>query len=193
AVIGPPQSGGTRGGRNLAAEAHVALDGGRGQPRDLLLPALHAVQPRFGWLPPGALNYVSQRLEVPPAETYGVATFYHLFSLTALPLAVAHVCDDIACRIHGGEQLCLELATRLGSPGKSGWKRSACLGQCEHAPAALVVQAGETPRSFVLAPAESSAVAAGLDSTPPPGNALESLRRSVPQSGSPGLCLLGRI
>jgi NADH-quinone oxidoreductase subunit F len=116
-----------------------------------------------------------------------------LFSLTALPTAVAHVCDDIACRIQGGEQLCLELATRLGPPGKGGWKRSACLGQCENAPAVLVVQAGEAPRSFVLAPAALGPVAAALDSTPMPGDALESLRRSVPQSGTPGLCLLARI
>ena len=41
--------------------------------RHLLLPALHAVQNRFGWLTPGALNYISEKLMVPPADLFGVA------------------------------------------------------------------------------------------------------------------------
>src|SRR5262245_53189808 len=115
--------------------------------RDLLLPALHAVQDRFGWLTPGALNYISQRLTVPPAELFGVATFYHMFSMTPQPQRVVHVCDDIACRIRGAEKLCGEIAA-------SGitWKRSPCLGQCERALAALVIEAGEKAKSFAVAP-----------------------------------------
>src|SRR5262249_30784175 len=116
--------------------------------RDLLLPALHSVQDRFGWLTPGALNYISERLLVPPAELFGVATFYHLFSLTPQPARVVHVCDDIACRIQGAQKLCAEME-RSGAA----WKRSPCLGQCERAPAALVIEAGEKPRSFAIAPA----------------------------------------
>ncbi len=49
--------------------------------RDLLLPALHALQSRAGWISQGGLNYVSERLTVPPAEAYGVATFYAMFSV----------------------------------------------------------------------------------------------------------------
>jgi len=118
--------------------------------RDLLLPALHAVQDRFGWLTPGALNYISKRLTVPPAELFGVATFYHLFSMTPQPAPVVHVCDDIACRIQGAERLCREIE-------KSGvaWKRSPCLGQCERAPAALVIEAGERPKAYAVAPVKS--------------------------------------
>jgi NADH-quinone oxidoreductase subunit F len=193
AVLGPPTSGWQGGARNLAADAHVAVGGGRPERRDLLLPALHAVQSRFGWLPPGALNYICRRLGLPPAETYGVATFYHLFSLTALPPTVVHVCDDIACRTQGGTRLCAELEQALGPPGKSGWKRSACLGQCERAPAALVVQAGEAPRSFVLTATDSGRLAACLEAPPPAADDLAALRRSVPQSGSAGLRLIGRI
>src|SRR6516164_2584200 len=103
-------------------------------PRDLLLPALHAVQDRFGWLQPGALNYICRRMDLPPAEVFGVATFYHLFSLSPLPARVVHVCDDIACRIKGAEAICAELE-KNGTP----WKRSPCLGQCERAPATLVL------------------------------------------------------
>ncbi|TDC64031.1 NAD(P)H-dependent oxidoreductase subunit E, partial [Streptomyces hainanensis] len=50
--------------------------------RDLLLPALHAVHERIGWISPGALEHLCRRLEIPPASAYGVASFYSLFSLT---------------------------------------------------------------------------------------------------------------
>ena len=117
--------------------------------RDLLLPALNAVQARFGWLPAGALNYISERLMVPPAELFGVATFYHLFSLTPHSPRVVHVCDDIACRINGAEQLCRDIEKTMGPEGGT-WKRSPCLGECERAPAALVIEAGENPTSYSL-------------------------------------------
>ena len=143
-------------------EGHSTLLGGHAarSRRDLLLPALHAVQSRFGWVPPGALDYICRRLTVPPAEAHGVVTFYHLFSLTPQPLAVAHVCDDIACRIKGAESLCAELEHTLGPEGKSGWKRSPCLGRCEQAPAALVLNAGESPRANSLAPATTAGIVA---------------------------------
>ncbi len=138
-------------------DQRVAVDsvlGGTHPPRDLLLPALHAVQSRFGWLPPGALNYICHRMNLPPAEVFGVATFYHLFSLTPRAANVIHICDDLACRINGAERLCVEAETKLGAADRPArdsawtWRRSPCLGQCEGAPAALVVQAGEHPRSF---------------------------------------------
>ena len=107
-VLGPPTSAWAGGFRNVEAEGHGFSLGGHAarSRRDLLLPALHAVQSRFGWIPPGALDYICRRLTVPPAEAHGVVTFYHLFSLSPQPLAVAHVCDDIACRIKGSERLC---------------------------------------------------------------------------------------
>ena len=42
--------------------------------RQLLLPVLHALQSRVGWISEGGLNYACERLSVPPAEAYGVAT-----------------------------------------------------------------------------------------------------------------------
>ena len=61
--------------------------------RHLLLPALHAVQARMGWISRGALGYLCERLEVPPAEGFGVASFYALFSLHGRPALVLQVCD----------------------------------------------------------------------------------------------------
>src|SRR5262245_21553928 len=58
--------------------------------RDLLLPALHALQSRRGWISRGGLGYVCERLSVAPADAYGVASFYGLFSLEPAPPRVVH-------------------------------------------------------------------------------------------------------
>ena len=83
AVLGPPGSvwEGATDSDSVDRGAHVAHGGhaARDQ-RHLLLPVLHAVQARAGWISPGALDYVCRRLTIPPAEAHGVATFYALFS-----------------------------------------------------------------------------------------------------------------
>jgi NADH-quinone oxidoreductase subunit F len=122
----------------------------------LLLPTLHAAQGRAGWISEGALNYICERLSVPPAEAFGVASFYALFSLQPRPPLVVHVCDDIACRANGAEGICQDLGRRVGAQGESlinagaMWLRSPCLGQCDRAPAALVQRAGKDPRDWTM-------------------------------------------
>ncbi len=154
--IGRARSGWDGGQRDTAADGHVSRGGHEARARrDLLLPALEAVVERVGWLSRGALNHVSRRLTVPPAEAYGVASFYALLPTTPRPPIVAHVCDDIACRLAGAERICGEIEARLGPPGETAgheeatWLRSPCLGQCERAPAMLVTSAGPTPKSHV--------------------------------------------
>ena len=117
AFLGPPLAdlGGDRRDRRTATPPH----GGHAarEQRHLLLPALHALQERAGWISPGGLNYVARRLTVPPADVYGVATFYALFSIEPRPPRVVHVCDDIACRCAGSEALIAELEERFGPEG----------------------------------------------------------------------------
>ncbi|HEY1330361.1 MAG TPA: NAD(P)H-dependent oxidoreductase subunit E [Actinomycetota bacterium] len=141
-ILGQPESGWV-GGSRTELDGHIAR-GGRAarEQRHLLLPVLHAVQSRVGWISEGALGYVAQRLTIPPAEAYGVASFYALFSTEPRPKTVVHVCDDIACRVNGAEDLCASLEREFGPPGSdrdgATWLRSPCLGMCEAAPAALV-------------------------------------------------------
>ena len=141
-LLGSPEGGWDGGERD--AVTHRIARGGRGarDRRDLLLPALHALQARVGWISPGGLNHVAERLTVPPAEAYGVATFYAMFTTEPRARMVVHACDDLACRIAGGLQVCDALEERLGPPGAADgvatWLRSPCLGMCERAPAALV-------------------------------------------------------
>jgi NADH-quinone oxidoreductase subunit F len=144
----------------LASESMEAFGAAARSQRHHLLPVLHAVQERIGWISPGALNYASERLDVPPAETYGVATFYALFSTKPRSPRVVHVCDDIACICAGADALCAELESAFGPAGddRAGttWLRSPCLGLCDRAPAALVTLAGESPAALQLAPVGES-------------------------------------
>ena len=127
--------------------------------RHLLLPALHAVQKKVGWISQGAFNEICRQLLVPPAEAYGVASFYALLSTNKRPPRVAHVCDDIACKLRGADELCATLEHKLGSPGtpsvngQATWHRSPCLGLCERAPAVLFQLAGDAADGTV-APAK---------------------------------------
>lgn len=210
AVLGKPGSGWTGGSRKIESEGRAAFNG-RGSldgelarsKRDLLLPVLHAIQERMGWISPGALNYASLRLGVPPAEAHGVASFYEMFSLTPRPPVVAHVCDDIACMTHGAGTFCAELEHKLGpagkpcSSGKAIWQRSSCLGLCERAPAALVTAAGKTPHEHVLAPAKAEEVSSAITEAASEklSGAIDTQtgKVSVPQAGQPQLKLLRRV
>jgi NADH-quinone oxidoreductase subunit F len=121
--------------------------------RHLLLPALDAVQSAIGWISPQAMDEICRRLHVPPAEAYGVATFYALLSTEPRPARVAHVCDDTACRVAGG--------TELLDAGRDDIVASPCLGQCDRRPAVLIQRAGEP--DFVITEATAGGVTAALD------------------------------
>ncbi len=171
--------------------------------RDLLLPALEAVAARVGWVSRGALNHVSKRLAVPPAEAYGVASFYSLLPTTPRPPIVAHVCDDIACRLLGAERICDELEARLGPAGETAghedatWLRSPCLGQCERAPAVLVTSAGPTPKNHVRGSIRGVDDVASMLTTVRLSPALTTdvgdAGELAPQKGDPSLRLLNRV
>jgi NADH-quinone oxidoreductase subunit F len=201
-VLGPATSGWAGGARNATVDGHAARGGhaARSQ-RDLLIPALHAVQSRIGWISQPALNYICRRLSVPPAEAYGVATFYAMFSTTPRPPRVAHVCDDLACRLSGAEEIAADLERSVGPAGAAvrdgqiGWLRSPCLGLCERAPAAMFTVAGERPATYSVAPIDAAGVVSRLEETgaAEASAAASDARISVPQAGSPDLQLLARV
>jgi NADH-quinone oxidoreductase subunit F len=204
AVLGPPETGWEGGVRDAAVETRVARGGHAARDRrHLLLPALHALQANAGWISRGGLNYVCQRLTVPPAEAYGVATFYALFSVEPRPGSVVHVCDDLACRLDG-DVVGRQLEAAVGPPGEpvaggaTTWVRSPCLGMCERAPAVLVQRAGPDAVDDAAGGVTTTEVRQLLDganvstfaSPPDPG-------ASAPQtsdgSGRQGLRLLRRV
>ncbi|RVU28782.1 NADH-quinone oxidoreductase subunit E [Streptomyces antnestii] len=149
ALLGPPESA-WEGATERTDEDLRWARGGRParERRDLLLPGLHAVNDRVGWISEGALDYLCRRLTVPPAEAYGVATFYSMFSVKPRPATVLHVCTDVACAAAGSAELCAGVEGRLGPGSGVSVERSPCLGLCERAPAALVVRAGSPAASL---------------------------------------------
>ena len=140
----------------------------RRERRHYLLPALHALQNAAGWVSPGGINHVAEVLGVPPAEAFGVATFYDLFR-TEPPDHdgdTFHVCVDAACQVAGYDDLAASIEASGGHV-----HRSPCLGQCERAPALFVQGVGGRP-----------------DHVPADGEPFE-----LPQAGDPSLRLLRRI
>ena len=195
-VLGPPGSSWEGGARLTGADGNTAAGGHAARARrHLLLPALWALQERIGWISPGGLNEICRRLTVPPADAYGVASFYALFALEPRPPRVVHVCEDVACRCHGSQELIAQLEERFGPEGElsddgsATWYRSPCLGQCDRAPAALVSVAGDEPLERAQAPVTAAAVLdllAGGEPGPSPASPL-------PQAGDPSLRLLRRV
>ncbi|MGW4733774.1 NADH-ubiquinone oxidoreductase-F iron-sulfur binding region domain-containing protein [Streptomyces shenzhenensis] len=195
ALLGPPESSWEGAARDeMRTEDLRWARGGRKarERRDLLLPGLHAINDRIGWISDGALGYLCRRLTVPPAEAYGVATFYALFSVRPRPATVLHVCTDLACTAAGAQELCAGIESRLGPGSGVSVARSPCLGLCERAPAALAIRAGEPVRTAVSAPAT---VAAAVLAATAPDSAPEEppAALAVPQAGDPSLLLLRRV
>lgn len=197
ALLGPPESAWEGADDRTDTDLRWARGGREARERrDQLLPGLHALNDRVGWISEGGLDYLCRRLMVPPAEGYGVATFYAMFAVKPRPATVVHVCTDLACATRGSAQVCAELERDLGPAGSAGsgavWQPSPCLGLCERAPAALAIRAGETPQSAVVAPATAEAVADAA-SAPHDAAAEPPAVAAVPQSGADGLVLLRRV
>jgi len=109
---------------------------------DSLLEVLHAEQELFGYLDPVCLAYVSRCLRVPPSRVYGVATFYHFFSLKPAGEHTCVICMGTACYVKGAAAILSSLEQALGvSPGgttadgKVSLAIARCLGSCGVAPA----------------------------------------------------------
>ena len=192
AFLGPPLSSWV--GADRVDNGHSAHGGHSARAeRHQLLPTLHALQEHAGWISPGGLNYIARRLTIPPADVYGVATFYALFSVEPQAPRVVHVCNDIVCRCAGSESLIAMLTEQIGPAGTdrdgSSWLPSPCLGQCDRAPAALVIESGDAPVEHELTAVDADGLLAVMNGpTPPP-------RPSAvpPQAGGSELRLLGRI
>jgi len=123
---------------------HRVVHGGRAarSERHLLLPVLHAIQDRTGWVSRGALEYACRRLSIPPAEAYGVVSFYARFALQPRGALTLRICDDIVCKLAGADEICNAVDA----------ERSPCLGLCDRAPAALVERSGSSYEEMQIAP-----------------------------------------
>src|SRR5213079_425833 len=155
---------------------------------------------RVGWISEPALDHICERLTIARADVYGVATFYGLLSMEPRAPRVIHVCEDLACKCAGSDDLIARLEDKLGPENGDDsrqvtWLRSPCLGQCDRAPAALVTHAGEEPEEHVLAPVSSAyiAIALAADGGLPTAETALDPPATVPRAGAPELRLLQRV
>jgi len=118
-----------------------------GQQSRGLIETLHTVQEAFGYLDEQALRYVAGSLRVPLSRAYGVATFYHFFTLKPAGGDTCVICLGTACYIKGAQQLLDMVERDLNvAPGETtvdgevSLLTARCLGSCGLAPAVVYDQ-----------------------------------------------------
>lgn len=111
---------------------------------DALIEVLHRAQELFGYLDINLLLHIAQRLKLPPSQVYGVATFYHFFSLAPKGAHSCVVCMGTACYVKQAAQLLSFLEKTTGikagettSDGQLSLMTARCLGACGIAPAVV--------------------------------------------------------
>ncbi len=119
--------------------------------RSGLLPALHAAQKIYGWLPEEVASEVARSLRVPLADVHGVIEFYSLYYNEQVGRKFIRVCTDPACALKGADgllkHLCQHYDVEAGQTTEDlslTIEQSPCLGLCDQAPAALVDDDAET-------------------------------------------------
>lgn len=112
---------------------------------DALIETLHTVQSAYGYLDATELRFVANELHIPPSQVYGVATFYHAFTLKPEGHHRCILCQGTACYIKGSPAI-LRAVTKAYhiTPGETtedgeiSLLTARCLGSCSLAPAAIM-------------------------------------------------------
>jgi NADH-quinone oxidoreductase subunit E len=113
--------------------------------RAVLLPALHAVQHHYNWIPVQALEEIAAFLEMSPAEVMDTATFYEEYWLKPKGEFLLQVCRSLSCEICDSRQLTDHLMKKLNveegettADGRFTLVELECLGACGTAPVMLI-------------------------------------------------------
>lgn len=111
---------------------------------DALIEVLHTAQELFGHLDQDLLWTIARSLKLPPSWVYGVATFYHFFSLAPKGEHSCVVCLGTACYVKGAAHVMAALEHKFGvkagqttTDGKVSLLTARCLGACGLAPAVV--------------------------------------------------------
>ncbi|MFA4985298.1 MAG: NADH-quinone oxidoreductase subunit NuoE [Candidatus Brocadiia bacterium] len=114
-------------------------------PREMLIPLLQEAQERDGFLSRESITAIAEKLSVPMAKVYGVASFYNQFTFVKPGKIVVRVCRGTACHVKGSERILsafqAELKLTPGQTTKDGLftlEVVACLGACGLAPVVMI-------------------------------------------------------
>lgn len=106
-----------------------------------MLPALLLAQAEFGWVSVEVMDYIAERLEVPPSKVLTTATFYTMYNKQPVGKCHVQVCTTLSCAFRGGYELIEKLEDRLGiklgeTSSDGNWTLSEveCLASCGSAP-----------------------------------------------------------
>ncbi|MCX6873717.1 MAG: bidirectional hydrogenase complex protein HoxE [Verrucomicrobia bacterium] len=120
--------------------------------QDALIEILHKAQELFGYLEDNVLRYLSWQLKLPASRVFGVATFYHFFTLKPQGEHTCVVCLGTACYVKGANEVLAAVEQRAGiktgetTPDhKLSLLTARCIGACGIAPA-VVYNGTVTPR-----------------------------------------------
>ncbi len=126
---------------------------------DSLIEVLHTAQEAFGYLSRDLLAHVARQLKLPESQVFGVATFYHFFTLRPKGEHSCIVCTGTACYVKGAadildrlEKSCGIHAGQTTADGKLSLGTARCLGNCSLAPMLTVddvVYGPETPEGAI--------------------------------------------
>ena len=115
---------------------------------DALIEVLHAAQGIFGYLENDLLIYVARALRLPLSRVYGVATFYHFFTLKPKGEHTFVLCSGTACYVKGASQIQKAVERHCGcrfgettADGKISLVSARCVGSCGLAPVAVLANA----------------------------------------------------
>lgn len=110
-----------------------------------LIPFLQAAQRDYSYIPEAAIHYISGIVGIPPAQIYGVITFYTQFRLKPLGKYLLRVCNGTACHVNGskliGQVIEDELGVAIGQTTEDGLftlQSVACLGCCSLSPVMMI-------------------------------------------------------
>jgi len=111
-----------------------------------LISILQDLESEFGYLREDAITWISERLDVPPAKFYGIATFYAQFHLKPRGKNIITACCGTACHVKGSARLIDNLMNELNIPHgedtsedlKFTVEKVNCVGACSIAPVIIV-------------------------------------------------------
>ena len=125
------------------AEGKPLIEARKDEP-GAMLPILHDLMERFGYIDDAAIPLIAATLNVSKAETVGVVSFYHDFRRAPAHGAVLKICRAESCQAAGCEDLVAHLESRHGlvadAHGGAGVSVETvyCLGHCAASPAAML-------------------------------------------------------
>ena len=110
-----------------------------------LIPLLQSAQEAYGYIPESAIDHISEVVEIPAAEIYGVITFYSQFRLKPMGKNIIKICDGTACHVNASTGILRALVDELQigndettEDGLFTLQKVACLGCCSLSPVMMI-------------------------------------------------------